>query len=111
MENSQRNPFYGFRERIGVSTNVKGVLQPDLTVEFQNADEKIAVRFKDGLPFEVEGTETNDVIQRSFARLKQWKDLANANGYVTVFDTPAIQAQHLKDLADAIDATKGGNKK
>lgn len=78
--------FPSIRERVNTGSTAKGLLQPDITVEFTDTDTKTVVKMDKELEFEIVGTENQDVVDRCFALMKKWHFNAKKEGYKTVFD-------------------------
>ena len=86
MSKEPENPFTNQYVRVNTKATSKGILSPDITVKFENADTTTVVRYNKDLEFEVSGTENQNAVERNFEILEEWKQFSKKKGYTTCFD-------------------------
>ncbi len=86
MSKEPENPFTNQYVRVNSKASTKGVLSPDITVKYENADTTTVVRYDKDLEFEVSGTVDQAPVERCFELLEEWKQFAKKKGYTTCFD-------------------------
>lgn len=86
MTDQEKNPFTSFYERVNQKASVKGILSPDITVKYENAEDKTVIRFDKELEFEVSGTENQKVVKRCLELLIEWIVAVKSQGFQTCFD-------------------------